>query len=321
MYTLLKQGCVLPSVTALQILLNRTRKQNPIKVDGYFGPATRSAVVEFQNMKHLIPDGIVGINTWTGLTKESGLKIVDYVDTTDRQTMLEIVGNIIAAGGNPIAAGGLCGGVNALVSMVLGQVAQSGATVMLRITGHGGPGGQYVTGGRRLWYPDKNGKVLHEGDVVIDHHNNTMKDKAGKIIAVRDSHKDWRDKDGRIVAHDLSLQDEVTIQVMPVGKDLFVVSPHNRMDVYGVEPVLRKLSTIFVKFGSVELHGCSVGAGDMGHRLLRLLAGIWGVPVSAALKFQLSQADFPFRFQGSVATAVPFGGNLKGWSEIVARSS
>jgi hypothetical protein len=178
-----------------------------------------------------------------------------------------------------------------------------------------------VTGGRRTYFPDKNGKILTEHDVVIDKSKNIMKDKAGNTLAVRDSQGDWRDKDGRVVAHDNRLGDELIIQAVPLRKDLFVVSPHNKTDVHGVEPVLGRLRTIFVKFGSVELHGCSVGAGAVGHRLLGLLAGIFGVPVSAALRDQYAQADTPFRFQGPTATAVPFGTNLKGWSHVVAKSS
>jgi hypothetical protein len=315
----LKQGCVLPSVTALQILLNRTRKHNKIQVDGTFGPNTRNAVIEFQRMKHISPDGIVGMKTWPLLSQQSGLKIIDSVDVTDPVMMDEIVPSLLLSGSKPIMAGAMCGGVSAVLSQIVGQAAQSGATVLLRLTGHGGPGGQYVTGGRVAWMPGKDGNWKKIDGYEID--GNIMKDSAGNTAAVRDKQGNWKNREGQIIAVDVHLGDEVAIVAKPMGKNVWVISPHNPRDTHGVEPALGKLRDIFVRFGSIELHGCSVGKGVKGHMLLKRLANILGVPVSAALGPQASQgAGCPFRFTGPVATAVPFGGNLKGWSKIVAKS-
>ncbi len=254
MYPLLRQGCVLPSVTALQILLNRGRTQNKLQVDGVFGPLTANAVREFQRMKGIGVDGIVGVRTWPLLTQRSQLKVIDTVDTTDSDVMLPVVGNLLAAGADPIVQTALCGGVSALVSRILARAAQSGATVLLRISGHGGPGGQYVSGGRVAWVSKR-----IEG-YQIDKTGTTMKDSAGNPVAWKDG-KNWKDKDGKVIAYALGMGDDVTLQAHQLNKNLFVISPHNPGDVRGVEPVLGRLRDIFVGFGSVELHGCSVGAG------------------------------------------------------------
>ena len=39
-----------------------------INVDGYFGPKTKEAVIAFQEMFGLVPDGIVGRDTWKALS-------------------------------------------------------------------------------------------------------------------------------------------------------------------------------------------------------------------------------------------------------------
>ncbi len=58
-------------VTALQTYLNlisRTFPEIPeIAVDGVFGPATRNAVIAYQNRFGLNPDGIVGLRTWESI--------------------------------------------------------------------------------------------------------------------------------------------------------------------------------------------------------------------------------------------------------------
>lgn len=54
------------SVRELQTLL-RNQGFNPGPIDGIFGNQTHSAVIAFQRSKGLIPDGVVGIQTWTAL--------------------------------------------------------------------------------------------------------------------------------------------------------------------------------------------------------------------------------------------------------------
>lgn len=54
------------SVTELQTLL-RNAGFDPGPIDGIFGTRTQAAVIAFQRSRGLVPDGIVGINTWTAL--------------------------------------------------------------------------------------------------------------------------------------------------------------------------------------------------------------------------------------------------------------
>lgn len=61
----LRQGDRGPAVIDLQTLLNKNGAK--LTVDGFFGPMTRSAVVNFQQRKGLLADGIVGPQTWTAL--------------------------------------------------------------------------------------------------------------------------------------------------------------------------------------------------------------------------------------------------------------
>ncbi len=270
MYVILQQGCVQPTVTALQILLNRTRERDKIAVDGDFGPQTKAAVIEFQRKANLNPDGVVGRSTWPSLVQQSGLKVVDAVDVTDLETMQQtVLPDLAAAGARPILAGAMSGGVAHVVSQVLAQVGQSGVTVLLRFLGHGAPGGQYVTGGRWMYVPGPDG---------------TMR----KV-----------DDGGR---H---------------GNALFVLK--NRENVSMLEPALARLGTIFARFGSVEMHACQMARGT-GVELLARLASILGVPVAAGVDMQKVGGRSTFRLEGRVVTAVPFGGDLAGWSRIVAQS-
>ncbi len=54
------------SVAQLQELL-RNAGFDPGPIDGVFGSKTQAAVISFQRSKNLVPDGIVGIMTWTAL--------------------------------------------------------------------------------------------------------------------------------------------------------------------------------------------------------------------------------------------------------------
>lgn len=62
----LSMGSRGPDVTRLQQLL-RNAGFDPGPIDGIFGNRTQAAVIAFQRSRNLVPDGIVGIKTWTAL--------------------------------------------------------------------------------------------------------------------------------------------------------------------------------------------------------------------------------------------------------------
>jgi hypothetical protein len=75
---------------------------------------------------------------------------------------------------------------------------------------------------------------------------------------------------------------------------------------------------IFSNIGSAELHGCRVGAGSDGRRLIKALAWAWGVPVTAGLHTQYGGGASTFRFEGPIFTAFPEGGGLRTWTRSLA---
>ena len=62
----LRRGSQGAAVRELQRLLAR---RAPLAIDGAFGPATHAAVVAFQRVNQLLPDGIVGQLTWAALAR------------------------------------------------------------------------------------------------------------------------------------------------------------------------------------------------------------------------------------------------------------
>lgn len=68
-----------PAVIELQQTLNT--KGFRLIVDGYFGPATKVAILKFQRQNGLISDGIVGPATWAELRKTaSSIRLVDVCE-------------------------------------------------------------------------------------------------------------------------------------------------------------------------------------------------------------------------------------------------
>jgi hypothetical protein len=135
-YTDLRRGDKLPSVGVLQKLLNRTGAS--LVPDGEFGQKTETAVRVFQRAHRLNPDGIVGKDTWPRLATGSNLRIVDCIDVFDPSLFNLEAQDVGKAGGNPILIGGMCNGVEAVVSAIVS--ASAGGVFLLRFHGHGAPG-------------------------------------------------------------------------------------------------------------------------------------------------------------------------------------
>lgn len=70
---IISQGSTGDFVIQLQNYLNLATDKFPsigrLNVDGIFGARTKTAVMEFQRLNNLEPDGIVGVNTWEALSK------------------------------------------------------------------------------------------------------------------------------------------------------------------------------------------------------------------------------------------------------------
>lgn len=69
------------AVARMQSLLNKALDSSKIKEDGFFGPQTRSKIVEYQGSRGLPTDAVVGFGTWTALLTgqprhEEGMELV-----------------------------------------------------------------------------------------------------------------------------------------------------------------------------------------------------------------------------------------------------
>ena len=141
-YVDLRLGDSLPTVGVLQLLLNGYGIR--VAVDGTFGPRTLEGVKAFQSKNRLWPDGIVGERTWTRLTADVNLPIVDAVDVFDPTFATNDASYIRKVGGNVLLTGGECNGVEDVVRRVL----QAGRNVfLLRFHGHGLPGIASISSG------------------------------------------------------------------------------------------------------------------------------------------------------------------------------
>ena len=77
---------------------------------------------------------------------------------------------------------------------------------------------------------------------------------------------------------------------------------------------LQRFRGIFAPFGSIEMHGCRVGKGALGHKLLAGMADAIGVPVSGGLQTQYGGDHYTYRFEGPTNTICPNGESLRNWS-------
>ena len=84
-YKEISYGAKGDEVKKLQELLNSKGDYN-LDIDGSFGPATRSAVKNYQQQNNLKVDGIVGVNTWGSLLGESNSSATTTTPTESTTT-------------------------------------------------------------------------------------------------------------------------------------------------------------------------------------------------------------------------------------------
>jgi len=77
-----------------------------------------------------------------------------------------------------------------------------------------------------------------------------------------------------------------------------------------------RLGSIMKPYGSIELHGCRVGAAVNGRRLLTGMASACGVPISGGVRSQRGGHEAS-RFEGPTTTICPSGQTLANWSRSV----
>jgi hypothetical protein len=145
-FVFLKNGDVLPSVTTSQILVRRHRPGATITCDGRYGPRTKAAVASYQREHSLSNDGIIGPNAWNSFMAVSGFQTIDVVDGTDPSLIAFEASDIGQAGGTPIVVFGQSNGLQFTMQQIAAR-GRSNNVMLLRIHGHGGRGGQNVTGG------------------------------------------------------------------------------------------------------------------------------------------------------------------------------
>jgi len=121
----------------------------------------------------------------------------------------------------------------------------------------------------------------------------------------------------RLYAHGAPGGINVSAGVDDYDADLAGISNSNFHQIRGS---LNFIKGKFAPFSSVGFHGCQVGRGSAGRNLVRKLADVWQVPVTAAVRYQLvgGGARYTFRHEGPVFTAYPGGVSLRSWARQVA---
>lgn len=267
---ILRNGDHGPKAVLVQLLLVTRAPHVSIRIDGHFGPATLRAVRQFQALDRSLPqDGAVDAATWRALLNRANLATVDHTDVDDMVTALAqgnllqsiqqghqygliAAGELSRSGAAPASvSAGMSNGVSRMITQVR-NAAGARKIGLLRIFGHGLPGGQIVSAGRGV----TGGAATHGSALTAQ--------------AVRAMTNEWG-----------------------------------------------QLAQAFAPYGSCELHGCRVGQGARGNDLLRELANLWRVPVSAGVETQHTGRGSTGRFEGPVRTAYPGGGSLRTWANQI----
>lgn len=275
----LREGDTLPMVAACQVLLNAYRLiSTRIEIDGVFGRHTRDATKVLQEQNGLEVTGIIDGETWKVLARGNKLSLYDSVDIFDPD-MSQTVTALQRAGIKAGITGGMCNGVAALHGL-LGTQVLPGKLVLLRFQGHGNKGKQVISYG-------------------TGHH---LLFDAIRREAVPDLH---------IPAARLRVpKEQVEATRLEIHYSSISVDSLNDPT---VAAELVRIRPFFHPLGSVEFHGCHVGAGPEGTRMLQRVADLLGVPTVGALKSQY-MVDAMF-YRGALKIRVPGGGSLHAWGK------
>jgi Putative peptidoglycan binding domain len=279
----LKPGDRLPIVATCQVLLNAYRLlSSDIDVDGIFGTKTETAARLFQKQHQdkLSVTGHIDEKTWELLASGNQLSIHDSVDIFDPD-LNSAVATLHGAGANPVMVGGLCNGVGALYGQLVASGVQQGKLALLRFHGHGNKGKQvvsYGTGAHVLF-----DAIRHE---LVRHLRRAPQQgdfPASELAAVQ------LEIDHSQISFKTLSDPDVLSQFV-------------------------QLAPFFHTLGSIEFHGCQVGGGAEGERMLQRVADILGVPAAGALHKQTT--GNAVEYSGGVRVQVPGGGDdLRGWAK------
>jgi Putative peptidoglycan binding domain len=275
----LKPGDRLPIVATCQVLLNAYRLLSaPIRVDGVFGSRTREAARILQRQNRLADTGHIDADTWAVLARGNELTVHDSVDVFDPLLNLSVA-TLQAGRANPSLVGGLCNGVGALSGQLSAAGVRHGKLALLRLHGHGNRGKQVVSYGSGY-------HVLY--DAIRNEPVPNLHRAPGRREFPR-----WQ-IDAVNLEIDHSQISFATLQNPDVVSQFVALAP------------------FFHRMGSVEFHGCQVGGGQDGERMLRRAADLLGVPACGARNKQTT--DDAISYHGAVQVQVPGGGDLTAWA-------
>jgi hypothetical protein len=284
-YTLLRFGDHLPTVGVLQKLLNRFGED--LDPDGVFGRKTLAAVQKFQRSKHLLPDGIVGVETWPKLTEGVDLPIVDSVDVFD-SFQIEEAGRIIEEDTDKLKDPKISKEETRKLQQQIKDAKEflkehkygqlEVAVASIRAVG----GNPLVLGGMSNGVAQAVSLIRSAArNVFLLRFHGHASSGSQNITA------------GTEWSSELNALDADTIPVL--------------------SRVISSLRAVFGPYGSVEFKGCQLARGPEGRHMLTRIASILGVPATAGEITQHSGGTETFHFRRPTYTAVPYGQSLEDW--------
>lgn len=139
----IKRGDHGPRVIMIQGILRAAGR--PIVIDGDFGPATETAVIQYKaTLPGATPGGQIDLATWSAISSSTGYRIINVVDAEDAAQRQRVMSGLTRAGAEAIIMHGMSNAVETAISEVINRAGASGILAMVRFYSHGGPGAQGV---------------------------------------------------------------------------------------------------------------------------------------------------------------------------------